>query len=354
MPALATAVEAARIPLAGLSDLVNFLPLVVILLANLAVMGRGPRQRPGWYWIVLAILGVALAVVGAGSIPQSLGYGLGYVAGGVATFGLAFAPVRRGVARILPTDPESPLDATAVGLTVLIACSQAGVQLSSNVLSQVAAGAAETPVDQVLTELPFLLAALLGVGFVLRRSFGATLTRLGITAPRWWHLVLALVCAGAFYAFGLGAEALQHWLTPGTASQVGSATRALYRGIDTPVGVVTIALVPAICEETLFRGALQPRLGLWWTAIVFALLHSQYGLSIDELAVVILAVGLGLLRRFTNTTTSMLCHAVYNTLTAVQAALFLAWPGVAVEGVLIVVLVVAAVAGQVAHRRSAS
>jgi membrane protease YdiL (CAAX protease family) len=164
----------------------------------------------------------------------------------------------------------------------------------------------------------------------------AVLDRLGITVPNAWQILLGIACAGAFYAFGLGAEAVQRWLTPEVAAQVGSATSRLYQGVDTPLGILTIALVPAICEETLFRGALQPRLGLVWTAITFALLHTQYGLSIDELAVLILAFGLGILRRVTNTTTSMLCHAIYNAITAVQLASILPGPGLVVEGVAVI------------------
>lgn len=46
-----------------------------------------------------------------------------------------------------------------------------------------------------------------------------------------------------------------------------------------------LALLPAVCEETLFRGALQPvlqkalknpHLGIWATAFCFALLHQQF------------------------------------------------------------------------------
>ncbi|MBO0701990.1 MAG: CPBP family intramembrane metalloprotease [Candidatus Dormibacteraeota bacterium] len=248
---------------------------------------------------------------------------------------LALAPARRLASRVLPIDAASPLDATALGLTLVVAGSQIGLQVSTNVLATVAAGTPETPLDQVLTELPFLLGAVLGVGLGLRRGPRAVVSRLGFTVPRGWQILLGIACAGAFYAFGLGADALQRWLTPDVAAQVGSATRQLYRGIDNPVGVATIALVPAICEETLFRGALQPRLGMIWTAIVFALLHTQYGFSIDELAVLILAFGLGALRRFTNTTTSMLCHAVYNGITAVQVASILAGPGLALEGIVV-------------------
>ena len=37
--------------------------------------------------------------------------------------------------------------------------------------------------------------------------------------------------------------------------------------------IVILAVASSVGEELLFRGALQPWLGLWWQAVVFALLH---------------------------------------------------------------------------------
>ncbi|HYM97586.1 MAG TPA: CPBP family intramembrane glutamic endopeptidase, partial [Candidatus Sulfotelmatobacter sp.] len=72
------------------------------------------------------------------------------------------------------------------------------------------------------------------------------------------------------------------------------------------------------CEEILFRGALQPRIGLVATAILFTSIHTQYGLSLDALSVFVIALGLGLIRKYTNTTTSGLCHVTYNLVTGIS------------------------------------
>ncbi len=90
----------------------------------------------------------------------------------------------------------------------------------------------------------------------------------------------------------------------------------------------------------LFRGALQPRLGLLWTAIVFTAVHTQYGLSIDALAVLVLALGLGLLRRVANTTTSALCHIAYNGLVGGGLGWIGLFPALAVESGLVVLLAI--------------
>jgi len=78
-----------------------------------------------------------------------------------------------------------------------------------------------------------------------------------------------------------------------------------------------LALAPGICEELLFRGALQPRLGLIATALLFTASHSEYGLSLYLVSVFGSALGLGLIRRFTNTTASATAHVAYNLLAGI-------------------------------------
>ena len=81
-----------------------------------------------------------------------------------------------------------------------------------------------------------------------------------------------------------------------------------------------MALIPGLCEEVLFRGALQPRIGLLATALLFTSIHTQYALSLDTVAVLVIALGLGLLRKYTNTTTSAACHISYNLLVGISLA----------------------------------
>lgn len=40
--------------------------------------------------------------------------------------------------------------------------------------------------------------------------------------------------------------------------------------------IFVITLVIAFCEEILFRGTLQPTIGLFWTSIIFAVMHIRY------------------------------------------------------------------------------
>ena len=246
---------------------------------------------------------------------------------------------RVAIARAIPIDPESPVHLLALALTLVLV----GLQLRgafSNAISQVASsGPPLSQVDLVAQELPFLLAALAGAGLWVRRSPVATLERLGVVRPAWWHLVLALAAAGAFYALAAGLDALGQALTPGTAREVNSATNRIFgQLLVDPAGIATIAIAAGLCEEVFFRGALQPRLGIVWTSLVFASVHTQYGLSFDALAVLILAGGLGLIRKYLNTTSSIVCHTAYDALTGVGLGAAGIAAGLAVEAVLVVVL----------------
>lgn len=234
---------------------------------------------------------------------------------GAAALACLAPDVRSRLARVLPLDPESPVHLVALVLTLCLF----GLQLQqafSGVLSQEAGSAQPlSKVGLIAGELPFFLAALAGVGLILRRDLRATAGRLGFTRPAWWHVPLAVAAAGAFFALGFGMDYLGQLLTPGTAREVNNATQRIFGQLTVdPGGVATIAITAGICEETLFRGALQPRLGIVWTSLVFASVHTQYGLSFDALAVLILAIGLGLLRRFLNTTSSTVCHITYDLL----------------------------------------
>lgn len=353
--------------------LVLLLPLPLIVIAN---WHERPPKGEQWYersaaliggavWlllgmvaalnVVLALTALALTSAGAGSSGRGL---LPYAAvllvtGAVA--GLLIAePVRVALARVLPIDPRSAVHATALVLSTVLVGSQLASQVSVDVLAQQAStGTALGPIDLVAQEVPFLLAALLGVGLFIRRDPRAALDRLGLIRPSGWQLVLGLAAAGAFYAFGNGVDALSHVITPGVAEKVEAANQRLFGQLADPAGIATIALSAGICEEALFRGAMQPRLGILWTALVFTAVHTQYGLSLDAGAVLVLAIGLGLLRRVTNTTTSTACHVVYNTLVGVGVGGAWLGPALGVEAALVLAGLGAFLTGRLGRLRTA-
>jgi membrane protease YdiL (CAAX protease family) len=233
---------------------------------------------------------------------------------------LASRPVRDRVARVLPIDPDSPVHAYALVLAVILFGTQVATVAFIDVLAADQAAPPLSLADLAASEAPFLIMALAGVGLYVRRNAAGAAERLGLTRPAWWHIALALAAAGAFLAFIAAADTLSHAWTPEAASQVDNTTQHVFGGLTNPLGIAALALLPGICEEILFRGALQPRIGLLATAVLFASIHTQYGLSLDALSVLVVAIGLGVIRKYTNTTTSCVCHVTYNLLASIPIA----------------------------------
>jgi hypothetical protein len=257
------------------------------------------------------------------------------MATGFAAAALVSKPLRERLALVIAIDPDNPVHALALVLAVVLFGTQLTSVAFTNVLASDQSQAPLSVGDLVLQEVPFLILGLAGVGLFMRRNAPAALTRLGVVVPRWWHVALALAAAGLFYEFGNGMDALNHTVSPQIAHQVDVTTQHVFGALGGPLGIAALALAPGICEELLFRGALQPRIGVVPTALLFASIHTQYGFSLDLLAVFALAVGLGLIRKYTNTTTSSLCHTTYNLLGGVGLSGAALGIGVVVDLVLV-------------------
>jgi uncharacterized protein len=121
--------------------------------------------------------------------------------------------------------------------------------------------------------------------------------------------VLAVEYAGSF--FGVGGD-------PDVEKLTEQLLGPLFRS---PFGILTIGLAAGLGEETLMRGAIQPRFGLLLTSLIFAILHNNYGFSMSTIVVFALGLILGLVRMRYNTTTAMIVHAVYNSSLGVLAYL---------------------------------
>jgi membrane protease YdiL (CAAX protease family) len=322
-------------------------PLPLVIAANAAVGRR-------WAHLAIGILagvsaGVtfligALDLAGAGraaggsSTQNPVAVDVGIMVTAAIAAALASKPVRERVARLLPIDPDNPVHALALVLAVLLF----GTQVTSIVFANLGASTQTelTLGDLISQEAPFLVLAAAGVGLFMRRNLPQAAERLGLVIPAWWQVVLAVAAAGGFFAFGLGMDWLSHALTPDVARQVDSTTQRLFGGLGTPLGIAALALAPGICEEIMFRGALQPRLGLIATALLFTCIHTQYGLSLDALSVFLIALGLGLIRKFTNTTASVICHTTYNLIVGLAG---IGVAGVQVEVAIVLELVLIAV-----------
>ena len=299
-------------------------PLPLVITAN-AVIGR--RWAPHVTALLAGFTAGATFLLGAFELTGPAGgprnptaVDIGYMVTGLVAATLVSKPVREWLSRYIPIDPDNPVHSLALVLAVILL----GTQVSAIAFTDVLAADLKIPPlnigDLLAQEAPFAVMAFAGVGLYIRRSFAASSDRLGLVAPAWWHITLALGAAGAFWILGEVSLWLSQIYTPDLTAKVQTTSDHLFGGLGGAAGIAAIALLPGFCEELLFRGALQPRLGLLATSLLFAAIHTEYGLSFDVATIFLIAIGLGLIRRHANTTATITCHVAYNLLASFTIA----------------------------------
>jgi uncharacterized protein len=289
------------------------LDLQTLWAGDLGQTGMDPR--------LVASIFQSLPVIGAGvAVASALG------------LFLLLPPARRTLATLIPIDPTSTVHAVALSLTMIIVINMVvtlGIGLDTLVELMLARPPDEEPMALTLPlatlwvqQILMAVWALIGVGWLSRRTLAATLQRLAIVIPR-GRDVLAGVGVGfgtVFVSSIVAAIAAQFDI--GIDPDVEALNEVLLGPLFTSVfGVLTVGLAAALGEETLFRGALQPRFGLIFTTILFAIVHSNYGISVSTLVVFVAGLIFGILRNRFNTTTAMMAHATYNSTLAFLAML---------------------------------
>ena len=167
---------------------------------------------------------------------------------------------------------------------------------------------------QALTALAFLALALLGIGWPFWRGWAQARSRLGLCNLRHRDWLAGLVAGICLYAFAYAATAI--W-----AQVVGSdvfveqtqKARMLHDALgDNLLTALLLALLTAVSEEILFRGALQPVFGVLITSLFFTLLHPTLLHTPGALIIFGLSLGLGWLRIRWHTGVAVAAHASYN------------------------------------------
>jgi membrane protease YdiL (CAAX protease family) len=230
---------------------------------------------------------------------------------------LAFLPlvpaVRRWLARWLPIDPDSIVHTTALAFAIYqIGLSLGQMALIGDLENLVAAEFALDILDLLLTGLPLILVGLAGVGLLIRRDGQRTWHRLGLLWPTWRQLLFAIGVTALLLAFDWGVNLVWERIDPVGYDLIERVTDNIFGNLMTIGGAVALGLSAGISEEVLFRGALQPRLGLLLATFLFTIGHLQYGLTIATLEVFVIGLVLGLIRNRTHTTITILIHAGYN------------------------------------------
>ena len=169
-------------------------------------------------------------------------------------------------------------------------------------------------VTQLLGEVAVALA---GVGWLVRRRWPETAERLGLGAVKLSHAGIILAGIAGAVAINAGMESLQRVALPELWRQDQEVTAMIATKMAVWTALV-LGLSAGLGEEIVLRGALQPRLGVVLTSVVFACGHVQYS-WFGMLTIALLGILLGLVRLRTNTTVAIVVHGLYDVFAVLSA-----------------------------------
>lgn len=166
------------------------------------------------------------------------------------------------------------------------------------------------------TAAMYLGLALLGVGWLTRRTFTAVIERLDLRLPHRRDWLEGLAAAGALFMLAQAGVALWAELVPPAEFEMQtSAARRIFDAFNVSLlAGICLALGSALGEEILFRGALQPVFGIVVSSLFFVLIHAQYLLTPAAFILFGVSLGFGWLRFHRGVSAAIIGHAAYNLL----------------------------------------
>ena len=280
-----------------------------------------------WVGAGMLLLLLALVIVGmAFDLYADDGLRLGVsAAASVAAVmtGLAAWPLGRPMLRRLGMRPEDHAHRVAlvlaVGLTALSLAPLIGTGGRALILDLIARDGDRSGRDSALEALLPLVWIIPGsfvlVGYGVHRGGALCRERLGLRWPGWRTVgvgvgvglaLVPLALAGDYLlAHAVDALGLPHTDTDQLEQLFDTSSMTL-------ASSVAVALAAGVGEELAVRGALQPRLGLVFANLLFAAGHAlQYSFD-GVIAVFLLGLVFGVLRRRAGTITGMAAHVSYD------------------------------------------
>jgi uncharacterized protein len=305
--------------------------LVALILVANVIAATGNQRNNLLFHRFLLVINIAPILIGLGQLLAPLellneltremaldGSGLRLLGWPFLFMGLWGAAVSRlyprlVLARWMPLDPRSPVHTLALVLSgylvgnTLLTLSQGGLEG----LAETAVPASLTTV--VISQLFFVLVALLGVGYRVRRhDLRHLLQRLGLVRPSPAQLLAGVGWILLLLVLQTIAGAVMILIDPEQAQLLEEVNTRLLQEMDSVGHWFVLAVATGVGEELLFRGALQPVLGIGFTALIFAFAHIQYGFTAITFFVVVLGVIFGIIRQRYNTTVAVFVHFGYN------------------------------------------
>ncbi|MBZ0276422.1 MAG: CPBP family intramembrane metalloprotease, partial [Anaerolineae bacterium] len=207
-------------------------------------------------------------------------------------------------------NPQSYIHIAAM----ILALAMVSVVLGQAVLSGGVTGIAEDVANAgvstgelVFQTVLFIVIAMLGVGTAIRRTLPQSAERLGLRLPKTADWIWGIGTGILLYLAQIGVVMVWVSLTsPEQVTNQSAAADQFASLFDTLPLAVILSLSAAVSEEILFRGALQPVLGIGLTSLFFALVHLQYLLTPITLIIVAVGLGLGWLRQRHSTTAAII------------------------------------------------
>jgi len=275
----------------------------------------GNRALTMGLYIVFGAFGFFLFLFGLGSMfrdwregnsPETSSF-IAILIGVIAALTL-LPSLRRLTAKVIPFDPAS-WPAT-IGLYVLAAL---GILAAFSLFGSDDTGSISYLALAVTAAAEVALAFVaVGIGFF--RSREEAIRRLGFARPTGRQVMIALGLVVVTFAVSALSSYLVQLLQPDLHDEITRNMEEMTAEVRSVWGALALGLAAGIGEETLFRGAIQPRFGIVFTALVFALLHQQYGPSLITVGAFASGIIFGLERKHLGTVPAIITHAVYNTI----------------------------------------
>jgi len=163
-----------------------------------------------------------------------------------------------------------------------------------------------------------IMLSVCGAGIFVARKPMEILKRLGLVKPSLMQVALGVGGIFVTFTYDYIWSLYTHGQSGmGYADKLSHYNEGTFTGGAAPAPALLVASATGLCaglgEETLIRGALQPVFGLVPAAFMHGALHAQFSHApLLILQVFGWSMMMGILRRYTNTTTTIITHVGYN------------------------------------------
>ncbi len=289
--------------------------LLVVLAAVYGLMlwarkGETDRSANVGLYLLYGIPGGLLTVAGLALTVNRQGNGWFVLALGLALSLPLLKPFRKLVSLVTPMDPDSTIDMMGLGL-ILALMSYFGWAITLDTDPDDLTSAV-TVASQVINVAFFILVAYVAVGTNIYRSGSEATSRLGIRWPTLPDIVVGVAAVIPAFMLSIVGSLLTLYFQPDLFEDLGETMQEMSSGTSVTLVSVLIFASAGLGEEILFRGAIQPRVGIVLTSAFWALVHTQYQFSFVVLGLFLVGLLFGLMRKYVSTTSAIIAHALYN------------------------------------------